>query len=121
MNIEFFKQQLKEKERVLLEEIARLEDEARTAGEPETGDSSDAATSSQSSGQALQEATVASQMLIQVRAALDRADHGTFGHCLACGRALEVARLEASPWALNCLEDQKKVEAATEGTYLPTV
>ena len=117
MNIEFFKQQLKEKERVLLEDLARLEDQARAAGTPDVGDS----TTSQVSGEALQEATVASQMLIQVRAALDRADHGTFGHCLHCGRAIEVERLEASPWALNCLDDQKKFEATIESPYLPTV
>jgi DnaK suppressor protein len=120
MNIEFFKQQLKEKEGVLLANIAHLEDDARAAGEPEAKDSTDAATSSQATSESLQEATLASQMLIQVRAALDRADHGTFGHCLACGRAIEVARLEASPWALYCLEDQKKLEA-TEAPYLPSL
>ena len=108
MNTERFKQRLLDKERELVEEMARLEDEARDSGEAEVRDSTDDATSSQSTSEALQEDVLVSQTLTQVRDALKRIDDGTYGRCIACGRQIEAARLEAVPWAEYCLEDQEK-------------
>ena len=108
MNIERFKQRLREKERELLAETARLEGEARSSGEAEVRDSTDDATSSQITSEALQEETLASQTLIQVRDALKRIENGTYGKCAICGRPIEAARLEAVPWAQYCLADQEK-------------
>jgi RNA polymerase-binding transcription factor DksA len=105
MNIEFFKEKLKAKENGLLAEISRLE---------ETGANTSATEPSE-------ELTNASQTLIQVRAALDRADHGAYGHCLACGRAIELERLEEIPWTLNCVEDQKKQDQAEIPYIAPTL
>ena len=108
MNIERFKQRLREKERELLADTARLEREARGLGEAEVRDSTDDATSSQITSEALQEEALASQTLIQVRDALKRIENGTYGKCAACGRPIEAARLEAVPWAQYCLEDQEE-------------
>ena len=113
MNTEHFKQRLLDKERELVEEIARLEDDARDSGEAEVRDSTDDATSSQSTSEVLQEDVLLSRTLIQVRDALKRIEQGTFGRCMACGRQIEAARLEAVPWAAYCLEDQAKLEKAT--------
>ena len=110
MNIERFKQRLLDKERELLEEMARLEDEARDSGEAEVRDSTDDATSSQGTSEALEEDAFASQTLTQVRDALKRIEDGTYGRCIVCGRQIEAARLEAVPWAAYCLEDQEKQE-----------
>ena len=108
MNIERFKQRLREKERELLADTARLEGEARSSGEAEVRDSTDDATSSQITSEALQEETLASQTLIKVRDALKRIENGTYGKCAICGRPIEAARLEAVPWAQYCLADQEK-------------
>jgi len=110
MNTERYKQRLLDKERELVEEIARLENEARDSGEAEVRDSIDDATSSQSTSEALQEDALASQTLTQVRDALKRIEDGSYGRCNACGRQIEAARLEAVPWAAYCLEDQEKQE-----------
>jgi DnaK suppressor protein len=112
MNIQRFKQRLQDKERELLSEIARLEEEARGSGEAEVRDSIDDATSSQSTSESPQEESLASQTLIQVRDALKRIEDGTYGKCIACGRQIEAARLEAVPWAAYCLEDQEKQDQA---------
>jgi DnaK suppressor protein len=112
MNIQRFKQRLQDKERELLSEIARLEEEARGSGEAEVRDPIDDATSSQGTSEALQEETLASQTLIQVQDALKRIEDGTYGKCTACGRQIEAARLEAVPWAAYCLEDQEKQDQA---------
>jgi DnaK suppressor protein len=112
MNIEGFKQRLLDKERELQSDTSRLENEARILGEAEVRDSTDAATSSQAASESLQEETLASQTLAQVQDALHRIEDGTYGKCIACGRQIEAARLEAIPWALYCLEDQKKHDQA---------
>jgi RNA polymerase-binding transcription factor len=110
MDIECFKQRLLDKERKLRSDITRLEDEARVSGEAEVRDSTDDATSSQGTSESLQEDTLASQTLVQVQYALHRIEDGTYGKCIACGRQIEAARLEAIPWAPYCLEDQEKQE-----------
>jgi DnaK suppressor protein len=112
MNIERFKRRLQAKERELLAEIARLEEEARGSGEAEVRDAIDDATSSQGTSEALQEESLASQTLVQVQDALKRIEAGTYGKCTACGRQIETARLEAVPWAAYCLEDQEKQDRA---------
>jgi DnaK suppressor protein len=110
MRIERCKQRLLEKEREPRSDITRLEGEARVSGEAEVRDSSDAATSSQGTSESLQEDTVASQTLLLVQYALHRIEDGTYGKCIACGRQIEAARLEAIPWAPYCLEGQEKQE-----------
>ena len=112
MNIERFKQRLRDKERELLSDVTRLGGEACVSGEAEVRDSTDAATSSQGTAESLQEDTLASQTLIQVQDALHRIEDGAYGKCIACGRQIEAARLEAIPWAPYCLEDQEKQDKA---------
>ena len=114
MNTKHFKERLLEKERELLAEIARAEDEARAGGELEVRDPIDEATTSQSVSEALQEGTIASRTLLEVKDALRRIEAGTYGKCLDCGRDIEPARLEAIPWAQYCLEDQEKRDQAAQ-------
>jgi DnaK suppressor protein len=108
VNIERFKQRLLDKERELVSDITRRATEARASGEPDVGDHADAATSSEGVSEALQEDTLASQTLVQVRDALRRIENGSYGKCIDCGRQIEPARLEAVPWTPYCLEDQQK-------------
>ena len=112
MHIERSKQRLLNKERELRSHITRLEGEVRVSGEAEVRDFTDDATSSQGTSESLQEDTLASRTLVQVQDALHRIDDGAYGKCIACGRQIEAARLEAIPWAQYCLEDQEKQDKA---------
>lgn len=48
--------------------------------------------------------------LVEVDAALERLDAGTYGRCELCGRPVGDERLEAMPAARYCLEDQARAE-----------
>jgi len=50
---------------------------------------------------------------VQVVAALQRIEDGTYGRCVDCGKEIPAARLEVRPEAARCVEDQEKHEAAT--------
>ena len=45
----------------------------------------------------------AEQHLVEIDAALDRVDAGTYGTCELCGRPISPARLEARPTARTCV------------------
>ena len=52
----------------------------------------------------------AGQVLGEIDAALKRLDDGTYGTCVRCGRPIGEERLEARPWALLCIDDQRRQE-----------
>jgi DnaK suppressor protein len=107
VELEGIEQRLREKERELSLDIARLEVEARAAG-----DAGVHAASSQSASESLLEGSLASQTLTQVQDALHRIEAATYGKCIDCGRQIEPARLQAIPWSSYCLEDQEKQDKA---------
>ncbi len=45
-----------------------------------------------------------------IDAALQRIAAGSYGQCLACGRAIPLARLQAQPAAARCIECQQRLE-----------
>jgi len=45
-----------------------------------------------------------------VETALARLGAGTFGRCLRCGEPIAPARLEALPWAANCIDCQAAID-----------
>ena len=49
-------------------------------------------------------------VLLEIDAALQRIEEGTFGSCRNCGRAIDNARLEALPWATQCIECRRREE-----------
>lgn len=55
--------------------------------------------------------TEESEVLHDVRDALDRIEKGNYGICEACGGQVEPGRLSVIPYARNCLECQKKAES----------
>ncbi len=112
MDIASLKARLLEKERELVADTTRLDQEARVSGEEEVRDYTDEATSSEEESETLHEEAVASQTLSQVQDALRRIEDGTYGLCVSCGRPLEEARLEAIPWAAYCTKDQEKLDRA---------
>jgi|YelNatPaOPRAMG01_1025707.scaffolds.fasta_scaffold130834_3 DnaK suppressor protein len=48
--------------------------------------------------------------LEQVEAALKRLNAGTYGLCEVCGEPIDRARLEALPYAAQCLNCQRRLE-----------
>jgi DnaK suppressor protein len=48
------------------------------------------------------------QHLVQIEAALRRIEDGSFGLCATCGRPIAGARLEALPWATDCIDCHAK-------------
>ena len=48
--------------------------------------------------------------LLEVEAAVQRLERGTYGSCQVCGRPIGDERLEAMPATRFCVEDQAKAE-----------
>ena len=46
--------------------------------------------------------------LKQIEAALKRIDTGVFGTCETCGKPIAPERLEALPWATDCIDCHSK-------------
>ena len=50
------------------------------------------------------------QVLLDIEAALQRIEDGTYGICTNCGRPISEERLEARPWATLCIDCQRERE-----------
>ena len=55
----------------------------------------------------------ADHLLIEIGAALDRIEEGTYGLCSACGRPIGEERLEAVPYATLCIDDKRALERSS--------
>jgi DnaK suppressor protein len=51
----------------------------------------------------------AQQTLVDVDAALQRIQAGTYGTCEACGKPIGADRLRAIPWARLCIDDKRRL------------
>ncbi|MDX1501119.1 MAG: TraR/DksA family transcriptional regulator [Thermoanaerobaculia bacterium] len=49
-------------------------------------------------------------ILLEINAALERLDQGSYGVCGQCGEAIPKNRLQAIPWARYCIDCQEQVE-----------
>ena len=88
-----------ERERIRVElseevEHPRVSHGAQTAAATEVSESQ--------RGQQLRERE--EQHLAQIEGALRRIDTGAFGLCQACGKPIASERLEALPWAQDCID-----------------
>lgn len=48
------------------------------------------------------------QHLVQIEGGLRRIEAGTFGRCDSCGKQIAPERLEALPWATDCVDCHTK-------------
>lgn len=108
MTTEHAKQLLLEKEQSLVQDLERLR--GAINGPVDVGDRVDAGTSDESEGEAGVEISQATETLEAVRAALQRIEAGTYGHCIVCDRPIEPKRLEAVPWTPYCREHQEQID-----------
>ena len=58
------------------------------------------------------------ELLRQIKAALQRMADGTYSVCDGCGEKISLARLAAVPWALRCIgcEEEFELAMAAEAT-----
>ena len=52
------------------------------------------------------------QVMVEIDAALERIEAGTYGVCTSCGGEIPVDRLEAYPWASLCIDCKRESERA---------
>ena len=53
------------------------------------------------------------QVLQEIREALDRIDHATFGKCEECHNPIPQARLQALPYARHCVSCARKLQQSS--------
>jgi RNA polymerase-binding protein DksA len=49
--------------------------------------------------------------LVEIEAALQRIEDGTYGVCEVCGKPIGAERLAAIPWTRLCIDDQRRASA----------
>ena len=106
--IELYKKRLFERKQQLQETVSKTEQDGREADEEVAPDISDKATNSYTKEFLFKQSNDDRFILQLIDEALVRLDHKEFGTCVACGRDVQVKRLEAVPWARHCIECQEK-------------
>lgn len=101
MNVEHHKAQLQTRLKELEDRLHQIEDDL---DETPANDFEDRATERENDDvlETLGEAGV--KEIRMIRAALDRIDQGTYGHCANCGKDIPEKRLEAVPYAAVCAD-----------------
>src|SRR3979490_2679490 len=112
MNIQHYKQRLLDLERTLSARIGQAADQGRGEFIDSAHDVGDASVADEVASEGFTEAEHNSDVLQQVRDALDRVADGTFGTCIVDGGPIEEQRLEAVPWTPYCLKHAQRLEAA---------
>lgn len=105
--VEHYRRILIARRNELADETARAESAVGDQSELAQADTGDRATADITKEGLLQEAGRDSETLVQIEAALDHIEKGTYGICDDCGREIPKARLDAVPWALLCVRDQE--------------
>jgi len=105
-----FETGLRDQQRELARAIEKSQKEIRALADSGPGDVID-----DSFGNACKENMLASYcqnrtLLRKVELALKRISMGDFGLCDACGDTISHKRLQALPWATNCIECQEQSE-----------
>jgi RNA polymerase-binding transcription factor DksA len=60
-------------------------------------------------------------VLVQIRAALQRIDEGTFGCCVVDGNPIDPKRLESVPWTPFCVVHQLELELRARARPAPAL
>ncbi len=85
------------------------------------GDEIDAAIATEQAELRSQMLNFETRELAQVESALDKIQHGKYGHCENCESAIAPARLKALPYATECIECARRDErrSANGAKYSP--
>jgi len=119
--LDAFKRRLLDKRRALVDDLEMIREEngagrsLGSVGQHAPGDLADTSYSMatlESQAQLLEREV---RLLKEIDDALERIEQGTYGLCLATGKAIGKARLRAIPWAKYCTEHAR----AREGNGAP--
>jgi RNA polymerase-binding protein DksA len=111
VDVEKFRRRLLATEQELARKVERNTDTSRESSDDQP-DSVDQAVVDELRDTYLALAQGDTDVLGQVRAALERIERGTFGRCVVDGEPIDATRLEAVPWTPYCARHQNEAEAA---------
>lgn len=98
---------LLEKRQALLQLVKAARDSEKEGTTKEAPDLGDRALSTVIRDLSYQLTAGEREILRRVDDALDRIEKGEYGACVACGKKVLLARLDAVPWARHCIECQE--------------
>jgi DnaK suppressor protein len=109
-----YKRLLKAEERRLLESLKQAQPGVQDLSDPSSSiERGDASVADEEKSELFQEADGDLATLNQVRDALQRIEHGTFGKCVVDGGPIDEKRLRALPWTPYCLKHEQLLEKKT--------
>jgi len=108
--IQLFKTGLREMQRELREAVEKAENEIRALNNSASADDVDASVLNSAKEALFARNSQNRTQLHKVNLALERVQKGDFGVCVNCGVAIGLKRLQALPWAGNCIECQERSE-----------
>src|SRR6202041_496076 len=108
--LQYYKKKLTTRREELMKTIARTEEEGRTADDDPTVDLADKAANSYTKEFLFGMTNTDRTTLNLIAEALTRIRINEYGSCLTSQEEMKTKRLEAVPWAKNCISCQEKIE-----------
>jgi DnaK suppressor protein len=108
--LEYYKKKLMTRREELMKTIARTEEEGRQADDDPTVDLADKAANSYTKEFLFGMTNTDRTILNMIDEALKRIKANEYGLCANCQEEMQQKRLEAVPWAKNCISCQEKIE-----------
>jgi DnaK suppressor protein len=108
--LDYYKKKLMTRREELMKTIARTEEEGRQADDDPTVDLADKAANSYTKEFLFGMTNTDRTILNMIDEALKRIKANEYGLCANCQEEMQQKRLEAVPWAKNCISCQEKIE-----------
>jgi DnaK suppressor protein len=108
--LDYYKKKLTTRREELMKTIARTEEEGRQADDDPTVDLADKAANSYTKEFLFGMTNTDRTILNMIDEALKRIKTNEYGLCANCQEEMQQKRLEAVPWAKNCISCQEKIE-----------
>jgi DnaK suppressor protein len=108
--LEYYKKKLQTRREELVKTIARTEEEGRLADDDQTVDLADKAANSYTKEFLFGQTNTDRKILNMIDDALKRMKNDEYGVCANCQEEMQQKRLDAVPWAKNCISCQEKIE-----------
>jgi DnaK suppressor protein len=108
--LEYYKKKLLNRRDELVKTITRTEEEGRQADDDPTVDLADKAANSYTKEFLFGQTNTDRTILNMIDEALKRIKTNEYGLCANCQEEMQQKRLEAVPWAKNCISCQEKIE-----------
>jgi DnaK suppressor protein len=108
--LDYYKKKLLNRRDELVKTITRTEEEGRQADDDPTVDLADKAANSYTKEFLFGQTNTDRSILNLIDEALKRIRNEEYGTCANCQEEMQQKRLEAVPWAKNCITCQEKME-----------